>query len=43
MRIVVNDGMDVAGGAGICNGPANFLANAYTSGILLFKLIESTY
>lgn len=29
MRIVVNDGMDVLGGAGICNGPANFLGNAY--------------
>jgi acyl-CoA dehydrogenase len=31
MRQVVNDGMDVIGGAGICNGPANFLANAYSS------------
>ena len=31
MRVVVNDGMDILGGAGICNGPANFLANAYTS------------
>ena len=31
MRQVVNDGMDVLGGAGICNGPANFLANAYTA------------
>lgn len=31
MRIIVNDGMDVLGGAGICNGPNNFLANAYTS------------
>ena len=26
---VVNDGMDILGGAGICNGPSNFLANAY--------------
>jgi len=31
MRVVVNDGMDILGGAGICNGPSNFLANAYTS------------
>lgn len=31
MRSCVNDGMDVLGGAGICNGPANFLANAYTA------------
>lgn len=31
MRSVVNDGMDVLGGAGICNGPSNFLANAYSS------------
>ena len=31
MRICVNDGMDVLGGAGICNGPNNFLANAYSS------------
>jgi len=30
MRAIVNDGMDVLGGAGICNGPNNFLANAYT-------------
>jgi acyl-CoA dehydrogenase len=29
MRLVVNDGMDILGGAGICNGPSNFLANAY--------------
>ena len=28
---VVNDGMDILGGAGICNGPSNFLANAYSS------------
>ena len=28
---VVTDGMDVLGGAGICNGPNNFLANAYCS------------
>jgi len=28
MRDVVNDGMDILGGAGICNGQANFLANA---------------
>jgi len=31
MRVAVNDGMDILGGAGICNGPSNFLANAYTS------------
>ncbi len=31
MRTVVNDGMDVLGGAGICNGPNNFLANAYSA------------
>ena len=31
MRSVVNDGMDVLGGAGICNGPSNFLANAYAN------------
>ena len=31
MRVCVNDGMDVLGGAGICNGKANFLANAYTN------------
>lgn len=30
MRSVVNDGMDVLGGAGICNGPSNFLANPYS-------------
>lgn len=29
MRAVVQDGMDIMGGAGICNGPNNFLANAY--------------
>jgi alkylation response protein AidB-like acyl-CoA dehydrogenase len=29
MRSVVNDGMDILGGAGICNGRSNFLANAY--------------
>ena len=29
MRTVVNDGMDILGGAGICNGPSNFIANAY--------------
>jgi acyl-CoA dehydrogenase len=23
-------GMDILGGAGVCNGPANFLANAYS-------------
>lgn len=31
MRAVVNDGMDILGGAGICNGPNNFLANAYNT------------
>ncbi|CAM9656701.1 unnamed protein product [Ascophyllum nodosum] len=29
MRQNVNDGMDVLGGAGICHGPANFMANPY--------------
>mmetsp|Transcript_17867 Transcript_17867/g.23161 ORF Transcript_17867/g.23161 Transcript_17867/m.23161 type:complete len:442 (-) Transcript_17867:312-1637(-) len=29
MRECVNDGMDIVGGAGICNGPANFLASPY--------------
>jgi len=28
-RTVVNDGMDILGGKGICMGPANFLARAY--------------
>lgn len=31
MRVCVNDGMDILGGAGICNGKNNFLANAYAS------------
>jgi len=29
MRQVINDGMDVVGGAGICLGPRNFIARAY--------------
>ena len=29
MRKVINDGMDVLGGAGICLGPRNFLARGY--------------
>jgi acyl-CoA dehydrogenase len=29
MRDTVNDAMDVHGGRGICNGPNNYLANAY--------------
>ncbi|MCX4142089.1 acyl-CoA dehydrogenase [Paraburkholderia sp. SEWSISQ10-3 4] len=28
-RMVINDGMDVAAGKGICMGPSNFLARAY--------------
>ena len=28
-RIVINDGMDVIGGKGVCMGPGNFLARAY--------------
>ncbi|WP_343583055.1 acyl-CoA dehydrogenase [Herbaspirillum sp.] len=28
-RMIVNDGMDVIGGKGICMGPGNFLARAY--------------
>lgn len=31
MRVVVNDAMDVVGGAGICRGPRNVLASAYQS------------
>ncbi len=31
MRVVVNDAMDVVGGAGICRGPRNVLATAYQS------------
>ncbi len=29
MRIVINDGMDIIGGKGICMGPSNFLGRAY--------------
>jgi len=29
MRTVVNDGMDIIGGKGICLGPSNFLGRAY--------------
>lgn len=29
MRLVVNDGMDIEGGKGICAGPSNHLATAY--------------
>jgi len=31
MRSVINDGMDVLGGKGICLGPSNFLGRAYQS------------
>ncbi|MGM0679462.1 MAG: acyl-CoA dehydrogenase [Pseudomonadota bacterium] len=31
MRQVINDGMDVLGGAGICLGPRNFVARGYQS------------
>jgi acyl-CoA dehydrogenase len=31
MRRLVNDAMDIAGGAGICMGPSNYLARAYQS------------
>ena len=31
MRQVINDAMDVVGGAGICRGPRNLLASAYKS------------
>jgi acyl-CoA dehydrogenase len=31
MRTVVNDAMDVVGGAGICRGPRNILAGAYAA------------
>jgi acyl-CoA dehydrogenase len=30
-RKIVNDGMDILGGAGICRGPRNLLANLYTA------------
>jgi acyl-CoA dehydrogenase len=30
-RQIVNDGMDILGGAGICRGPRNLLANLYTA------------
>jgi len=30
-RMIVNDAMDVLGGAGICNGPNNFMATNYMS------------
>ncbi|WP_019500235.1 acyl-CoA dehydrogenase [Pseudanabaena sp. PCC 6802] len=30
-RKVANDGMDILGGAGICRGPRNLLANIYTA------------
>jgi len=29
MRVIVNDGMDIIGGKGICMGPGNFLARPY--------------
>lgn len=29
-RVIVNDAMDVHGGRGICRGPGNYLAEAYT-------------
>jgi hypothetical protein len=28
-RLVINDGMDILGGAGICRGPSNVLGNTY--------------
>jgi len=30
-RQIINDGMDILGGAGICRGPHNLLANLYTA------------
>ncbi|UBF27195.1 acyl-CoA dehydrogenase [Kovacikia minuta CCNUW1] len=30
-RLLVNDGMDILGGSGICRGPRNLLANIYTA------------
>ncbi|MBF2026551.1 MAG: acyl-CoA dehydrogenase [Oscillatoriales cyanobacterium C42_A2020_001] len=30
-RKLINDGMDILGGAGICRGPRNLLANIYTA------------
>jgi acyl-CoA dehydrogenase len=30
-RKIINDGMDIVGGAGICRGPRNLLANIYTA------------
>jgi acyl-CoA dehydrogenase len=31
MRVVVNDAMDIRAGAGVCRGPRNLLARAYTA------------
>jgi acyl-CoA dehydrogenase len=31
LRATINDAMDIHGGRGICNGPSNYLANAYFS------------
>ena len=31
MRRLINDAMDISGGAGICMGPSNYLARAYQS------------
>ena len=31
MRTIINDGMDIQGGAGICLGPKNLIARAYQS------------
>lgn len=30
-RQIINDGMDILGGSGICRGPGNLLANIYTA------------
>ena len=30
-RKIINDGMDIMGGAGICRGPRNLLANIYSA------------
>ncbi|NEP15774.1 MAG: acyl-CoA dehydrogenase [Leptolyngbya sp. SIO4C1] len=30
-RCIINDGMDILGGAGICRGPRNLLANIYSA------------
>ncbi len=37
-RVIVNNGMDIAGGKGICMGPNNFLARAYQALTVISRL-----